>query len=274
MVYLIVICVLGGFLYIRKARPAQEKSGYGFNPIPQGSKKISDQPTEQSIQKEVLLKVATYNIQTGKNANGQRDISKSAELIESSHIVGIQEVYAPSWLNRFGIGLSQSQHLAMQGGFTWLFNATRLRWLREHRGNALLSKLPMSEWHTKMLPDQSGKSYRNITIAKAEWNGKGFHILNTHLHTKNGRKEQIEVVLREFSKYSPAILLGDFNCTGEELGTALSDIEISDAIKIAQLDPQESQRIDWILTKGFVVEGGDFHDKGVSDHPFYQVNLS
>ena len=67
--------------------------------------------------------------------------------------------------------------------------------------------------------------------------------------------------------------MGDFNCTASELTNALSDIEITDAIAVADLDPQNDRRIDWILVKGFTVEGGQFQDKGVSDHPYYQVNL-
>ena len=265
-----------GFLVIRKARPANNKVGHGFNAAPD----ISDQSNpvhpialDDTGEQEGVLKLATYNIQTGKNLQGKRDIHCSARVIASAHLVGVQEVYAPSWLNKLGFGLSQSEALAANGGFKWLFSATRLRWLREHRGNALFSKLPVGDWQVKMLPDQSGKSYRNLTIANVQWGDKTFHVLNTHLHTRDGRKQQIDVVLREFSKYSPAILMGDFNCTASELTNALSDIEITDAIAIADLDPQNDRRIDWILVKGFTVEGGQFQDKGVSDHPYYQVNL-
>lgn len=276
MAYFILSLAVIGFLLIRKAQPAKDKSGNGFNPIPKistKSKHRSKKAIDESIEQQPLLKIATYNIQTGKSLHGHRDIHRSAEVIQSAHIVGVQEVYAPSWLNRLGLGVSQSEYLAANGGFSWLFCATRLRWLREHRGNALFSKLPISDWQIKMLPDQSGKSFRNLTIAKARWNNKTFHILNTHLHTKHGRTEQIDIVLREFAQYSPAILMGDFNCTAEELAGALSDIEISDAIAVAELDSQDNQRIDWILTKGFTIEGGLFQGKGVSDHPYYQVNL-
>ena len=276
MIYLVLGIVVLGFLAIRKARPASNKSGIGFKPVPEFSvsvKQNTQASLDESQQQQGLLKVATYNIQTGKSLSGQRDIHASARVVSSAHLVGIQEVYAPSWLNIFGIGTSQSEQLAAHGGFSWLFSATRLRWLREHRGNTLLSKLAISDWQIKMLPDQSRKSYRNLTIAKAQWGSKTFHVLNTHLHTRKGRDQQIDTVLREFAQYSPAILMGDFNCTSKELTAALSDVDISDAIAIAQLDPQENQRIDWILTKGFSVEGGKFQEKGVSDHPYYQVNL-
>ena len=275
MVYLALVALAFVFLIIRKARPASNKSGIGFNnPIKDEPRaKVLDESKISRVEQGPVLKVATFNIQTGKNLQGRRNIKCSAEVISAADLVGVQEVYAPSWLNHLGFGASQSEHLSIGGGFSWLFSATRRRWLREHRGNALFSKIEMSDWQIKMLPDRSGKSYRNLTIAQANWNGKRFHILNTHLHTKAGRREQIDVVLREFANYSPAILLGDFNCTAEELVKALTDVEITDAIKVAKLDPHEDQRIDWILTKGFVVDGGEFLGKGVSDHPYYQVNL-
>jgi hypothetical protein len=58
------------------------------------------------------------------------------------------------------------------------------------------------------------------------------------------------------------------------LANALKDIEITDAISSAGLDLENADRIDWILTKGFNVEAGEMLEKGVSDHPYYQVSLS
>ncbi len=266
MAYLLLVAGLAALLFARKARPASERNGVGLNTI---NERV-DNP--ESHNKSEILKVATYNIQTGKSDDGHRDITASAQVLAGADIVGVQEVYAPSLLNNVGVGLSQTEQLANIGGFGWLFCATRRRYFKDHRGNALLSKLPVTNWQIKMLPDRSGKSYRNLTIAEVEWQHQRFYFLNTHLHTKTGRSEQIEVVLREFSKYSPAILVGDFNCTAAELNNALSDIDISDAIDIANIE-SDPQRIDWILSKGFKVVGGEFFPKGVSDHPYYQTNL-
>lgn len=261
---LLLIIFVALIAWARKATPAGNKSG----------KHLENSP--QRYWSPDVLKVATFNIQTGKSNDGKRDISASADVLKDVDLAGIQEVYAPSLLNFLGIGRQQSQSLAQHGGFAWLFNATRRRWLREHRGNALLSKLPVVEWRSEMLPDQSGKSFRNMTIASVEWQGQNFHFINTHLHTKKGREEQMEVVLQEFAKYPRAILVGDFNsrATVQGLADTLKDIEITDAINVAKLDTQGSERIDWILTKGFNVVGGRTLDKGVSDHPYYEVNLS
>jgi len=115
-----------------------------------------------------------------------------------------------------------------------------------------------------------------MTVAKVRWQAKSFYFINTHLHTRGGREEQLKIVLQEFAKYPRAILLGDFNsrASAQGLVNALKDVEITDAISEAGLDLDNDDRIDWILTKGFNVETGEMLEKGVSDHPYYQVSLS
>jgi len=266
----ILFCVaaLALFLIARKAKSASDQNGQYLD------KRFVNENLD-NIQ-ESSFNVASYNIQTGKSLDNKRNINASAVVLAQADLAGVQEVYATSWLNRLGFGQCQTHALAKRGSFGFLFCATRRRWFREHRGNALLSKMNVADWQIKMLPDQSGKSYRNMTIAKVTWQGESFHFINTHLHTRKGREEQLSVVLKEFAKYPRAILLGDFNSDAQTplLKQALINPEISDAISIAGLDAANAQRIDWILTKGFNVNGGEMLEKGVSDHPYYQVNLS
>ena len=127
-----------------------------------------------------------------------------------------------------------------------------------------------------MLPDYSGKSFRNMTIARFRWQQQSFYFINTHLHTREGREQQLEAVLREFAKHPKVILLGDFNSRADTpaLTNLLKDELVVDAIAAAGLDRNNVDRIDWILTKGFKVETGEMLEKGVSDHPYYQVSLS
>lgn len=251
-------------LIARKSRPAKDQAGTLLNDA--SSTKRSDG----------ILKVATFNIQTGKSLEGKRNLSRSAGVLAQADVAGVQEVYAPKLLNLMGIGQGQAPRIAARGQFAWLFCPTRRRWLREHRGNLLLSKIPLLSWRIEMLPDQSGRSFRNMTVAELSWNGETFHFINTHLHTRQGKEEQLDIVLREFAKYPRAILLGDFNSRADTklLANALRNVEITDAITEAGLDLDNPDRIDWILTKGFEIHGGEFLEKGVSDHPYYQVNLS
>lgn len=266
MLAIIIIAITIALLAIaRKSQPAKNKSGTS---IVLGTR--PNQPKDQPLE---FLTVATYNIQTGKNLQGKRNLLASARVMAHADLIGVQEVYASGF---DGLNSGQTERLAKFGGFDWLFSATRRRWFREHRGNALLSKMLVSDWRIEMLPDQSGKNFRNMMVAKVHWHNETFHIINTHLHTRGGREDQLERVLQEFSKYPRAILLGDFNshATSPSLANALKNIEITDAIAAAKLDLDNPERIDWILTKGFKIETGEMLEKGVSDHPYYQVSLS
>ena len=265
---IVIIVVIALIVLARKSTTAAGKTGVGL---------ITHPATQTSQRAETeVLKVATYNIQTGKDLNGKRNLLASSKVITGADLVGVQEVYARGFDGITSLGSGQAERLAKVGGFDWLFSATGRRWFREHRGNAILSKVPIADWRVEMLPDKSGKSFRNMTIAQVEWQGKSFHLINTHLHTRGGREDQLAVVLQEFAKYPRAILLGDFNsrATTTALANALKDIDIVDAISVAGLDLENPDRIDWILTKGFKVDGGEMLEKGVSDHPYYQVSLS
>jgi len=222
------------------------------------------------------LTVATFNIQTGKSLTGIRDISKSATTIAGADIVGVQEVYATNWLNEMGIGQTQANALTNNTSFGHLFASTRYRWFREHRGNLNLSKLPITKWDIVMLPDVTGKSFRNMTVFHFTWQHQDVVFINTHLHTSKGREQQLEFVLTEFDKHDRVILVGDFNSKIDTplLAHAFSEVPIIDAISKAGLDLNNPDRIDWILTKGFKVNSGEMIEKGISDHPYYEVNLS
>ena len=265
MIVIISVIVLAVimFAYARRALPADEAAGQSF---------IGTQPQVASGE---VLKIASFNIQTGKSNEGKRDIQRSAQAIAEVHFAGVQEVYAPTWFNQLGFGSSQSEILARAGSFNFSFNPTRKRWFRDHRGNAMFSRLRINAWYSKMLPDWSNKSFRNFTVAKTEWNDTQFAIINTHLHTKVGKEQQLELVIKEFDKYPRAILMGDFNTRRDSpvLAALLERQDTIDTIGELKLDPLEGDRIDWIITKGFKAVGGRFLPKGVSDHPYYEVHL-
>jgi len=258
---IIAVLVLALYVIARKARPAADQQGSAINP-----------PTYPKEPEQ--LTVASFNIQSGKSAKSVRDISRSANAIIDADIVGLQEVLGASWLNKVGIGTNQSKHLAGER-FGYLFAATRRRWFREHRGNALLSKLPITAWKIIMLSDKTGKQYRNMTVASFTWQGEKAAFINTHLHTTKGREQQLQEVLEEFARHPRAILVGDFNSRLDTplLTAALTQNFTIDAIDHAQLDSDNPARIDWILCKGFTVLNGKMLPIGISDHPYYQVTL-
>ena len=260
---LAIVLLLALFAYARQVRPAVDQQG----------QVIHDPAVWPS--EPLQLKVATFNIQGGKNLVGKRDITMSAEAVANADIVGLQEVHATGWLNKLGFGESQIEVLARVGQFGYLFAATRRRWFREYRGNAILTKVPVSSWKSRMLPDQTGKKYRNLMIAEISWQGKSVTLLNTHLHTGKGRRQQLNLVLDEFSKHPHAILLGDFNSRADSalLQQAFAH-GATDAVAAAGFDADDQTRIDWILTRGFNVAEGHMLEAGISDHPYYEVSLT
>jgi len=248
----------------RKPRPVENRQGKQFKNV-----------ERQQNQTSQNLVVATYNVQTGKNLQGQRDIKRAAEVVKDVDIVGIQEVYAPGWLNRLGFGICQTQSLAMPGNFSWLFSPTRYRWFRENRGNAILNKLVVKNWVTQNLPDESGISYRNMTTMNFDFGGENCHFINAHLHTGKGKTAQLKALLSEFNKFERVILVGDFNLSldSPELTRGLEQSGAVDAISISQVC-EDTARIDWILLRGWKVISAEKLEKGISDHPFYKVSLS
>jgi len=263
------ICVLASFLclfYIAyKAKPASNQSGNSITP-----------PSVDWHEPAESFCIGTYNIQSGKDANGKRDISRAAHVIKDCDIVGIQEVYAKSWLGHLLEKGSQAQCLAEANNMGWLFAATRRRWFREHRGNALLSRITVGPWTVKMLPDNTGKQYRNLVTTSIDLDGIEVTILITHLHTKKGRQQQLESVINAFHSYEHAILLGDLNTRTDNalILELLGHSNVDDALRTSFPEHDHQQRIDWIITKNLKTSAANYEPIGVSDHPFYSVNIS
>ncbi len=267
-IFIAVLFSLVVLLIARRALPAQDARGESFQQDYYNS--------AQSTHSSTTLIVASYNIQTGKSNEGVRDIQRSAQALAGVDIAGVQEVYAPNWLNVFGIGTSQIDALAKSGSFLYSLNPTVKRWFKDHRGNAILSKLPVDGWHTTMLPDWSRKSYRNFTVATMLWNDQPITFINTHLHTSKGQDQQLELVIQEFDKHSRVILTGDFNTRSDStrLKSLIERSDVVDTIGQLGLDPHESERIDWIITRGFKAINGRYAPRGISDHPYYEVELA
>lgn len=215
--------------------------------------------------------VATFNVQSGKGLDGVRDITRSVKLLKGIDIAGIQELRAATWLGRHG----HLETIATLLDLGWLFSATRKRWFREFQGNGLLTAFPIVHWERRPLIDKSGHSYRNLTIAKILVGEKPLWVLNTHLHRRIAREQQLEEVLEAFGDLRPAILFGDLNTrpTNPKLRSLFTP-DTADAINIALGDDDPQDRIDWIITRGLKVHSGRIAAPGISDHPCYTLEVS
>jgi len=265
-VFIFFVSLLALIAVARRSGPAKNKQGTQFN----------HRGLNQDCKQEATFAVGTFNIQGGKDVSRNPNIMDSAQAIKDADLVGIQEVFAPDYLNKLGLGKSQTQILAESGNFDWLFCATCTRWFREFRGNAVVSKLPVKNWRIEMLCNESGISCRNMVIVELTWQGVPFHFINTHLHTRDSKQTQLDKVLEEFDKYPRVILLGDFNSRPHEthIKKMLQKTQLCNAINVIRLDADEKNRVDWVLTKGFNVHHGKMVERGISDHPYYQVSLS
>lgn len=215
------------------------------------------------------VRVATFNIHGGRGRDGRRDLARVAGDLEKVDIAALQEVHdswrAPRQLDRLAARLHRVALAA----------PTRQRWFRRHRCNALLSTHPVGRWSRMRLQGHASQRfhYRNLTVAQLEL-PQALWVLFTHLNRKEGREEQLERVMREFFKYSPAVLMGDFNMdrTDPAMLEYLARDDVSDALG-ETLDDDSPARIDWILCRGVKPIRGGVIDSGASDHPLYWCDI-
>ncbi|MDH3380611.1 MAG: endonuclease/exonuclease/phosphatase family protein [Gammaproteobacteria bacterium] len=224
------------------------------------------------------LRISTYNIHRAKGLDGVRDIERTAALLEDADILGLNEVGGPSW---FGTP-DQAQQLGNLLDTGWLFAPVQTRYFRTYMGNALLSRIPIIEWHRQPLvwsdrPDDKDRSHalRNLLTARIDLAGKEATLLITHLDRGPIREQQLKFVLDSLRRQERAILLGDLNTrrTDPELSALISDSKYVDTISEALGETDEPRRIDWIIAKGFKVLDGGMEPAGASDHPYYWVDL-
>lgn len=212
--------------------------------------------------------VGTYNIHRTRGLDGKRDIRRIAQVIEGYDLIGMQEVEGPG-LRSFR---NQASQLGEQCGYAVHFSPTRRRCFFPHRGNALLSRLPVTNWHREPLSPTTGKAYRNLTTYTIRIDGEAVHIINTHLSKPEEQSAPLHRVLEVLQSLERVVLLGDFNATPEYPALQqLRNLGVVDAISV---NDQDSSRVDWILVRGLTVQWARSEPAGPSDHPFYAACLS
>lgn len=255
---IITICiVLGVLLWHAIPRRAAAQAGASGN------------FTHGAIHAPKRIRVATYNIHGARGTDRVRDLSRTALVIRGSDVTALQEVRA-DWRG------NQARRLGQALAAGWLFTPSARRWGMNYRGNGLLSRLPVRSWQTHLLPNVSGHRYRIYTIAQVVLNDIVLSVLFTHLHTRQGRESQLKMVLNQFAAMPlPAILLGDLNSKrNDPLLMQHLPADSSDAISHTLNGLDSADRVDWILTRGLHIIAGGFTPPGVSDHPYYWVDVS
>lgn len=215
------------------------------------------------------FRVATYNIHGARGTDRVKDLSRTAGVIQGADIVALQEVHA-GWRS------NQAHNLGQKLGSGWLYTPTVRRWCTNQRGNGLLSRYPIKHWQTRLLPNVAGHRYRIFTITEITLGDTVLSLLFTHLHTREGREQQLKIVLDHFANLPvPALLIGDLNTRkNDPVFAQRLPPDCTDAISRTLEEQDSADRVDWILARGLNIGDGGCTPPGVSDHPFYWVEIS
>ena len=218
------------------------------------------------------VRVGTYNIHRARGTDGKKDVKRIAGVLEKTDIVGLNEVEG----SVYGVVVDQASMLGSELNMVSEFYPTQSRWLREDRGNGLLSKYPIRHLYNEPLVDSTGRRNRILSTAQVLIGTESVEVMTTHLSRRVDQEIQLEIILKRFCSYDKAILLGDFNISRKFPSLAVflqSDFAV-DAIAVGLGDEDSAARIDWILTRGLSVRDAGFEPVGASDHPNYWVDLT
>lgn len=229
-------------------------------------------PSAKAAESQTRLRIATLNIQYGRGQDQCLDLPRTASAINNCDFVALQEVAGAKHFN-------QPNQAAVLGGILdmkWLYAPTKTRWFRPFAGNAVLTSVPIRRWFWRPLVHVRGRGFRNMVVCELMLAGKKVTIINTHLHTKLGREEQMQQVFREFAKYRRAILLGDFNTQSQD--PLLQDLIRKSAAHNPFIDASGSirsnARVDWIILKGVTATEVAVSTPEASDHPVLRATVT
>jgi endonuclease/exonuclease/phosphatase family metal-dependent hydrolase len=233
-----------------------------------------DATTTQPAPQSSRLRVASFNIQSGRGDDGRTDLARTSLLLPSFDLIGLNE--AQGHVVRLARPADQVQELAALLRLPWLFAASERRWWTDDFGNGLLCGWPVEHWSIIPLPGERASGYRNLVHARVHWNDDvTMNVLITHLDHTTDRTAQLAMVSETFlAMQEPVILMGDLNTRGSEpalkalLGRAGVIDPIGDTPQLAS-----SERIDWILVRGLTALDGGVTPTKASDHPLVWAEL-
>jgi len=220
-----------------------------------------------------ILKVMTYNIQQGYDAQGQRNYAGQLALIQQLEpdVIGLQE----SDTSRIANGNSDvvryfADHLGM-------YSYYGPKTVQGTFGVALLSRYPIE--NPRLFYMYSEGEQTATIVAEITAGGKTYHVMVTHLGN-DGPLPQLLDVLSEVDRQSATILLGDFNLTPttaqyHEVATILDDAWVRvGSPKPIGAEWDANQRIDYVfVTSPVGVVAAQYVLAPTSDHPALVVDV-
>jgi endonuclease/exonuclease/phosphatase family metal-dependent hydrolase len=213
------------------------------------------------------LRIATFNIHSGRNAAGDFNLERTAALMKGYDLIGLNEVRGAGTFGEVDQAELLGRKLKMQS----LFAPTERRWWSDDFGNGLLSAVSVADWKRTPLPGTSGRGKRNILHVRVMLQGQPVNILITHIDRQADRANQMTLLGDQFLSLSPpAVCMGDFNTQRNqpELQRLLNAPGVIDAAGQGAED-----RIDWILVRGLEVVASGIEKNDASDHPLVWAEL-
>jgi endonuclease/exonuclease/phosphatase family metal-dependent hydrolase len=217
------------------------------------------------------LRVATFNIHSGRNVGGEYNLEKTAAVLKGFDLIALNEVRGTSVLN----DVDQAQLLGQKLNMQWLFAPTEHRWGHEHFGNGVLSAVSVMDWRRVPLIGSFGRGKRNLVFLRVMLQGKVVNVLITHIDRGADHKNQINTVIGQFLDVSaPAVLMGDMNAdlNNEDL-SMVKKLPINDAVGSVMGASAPANRIDWIFTRGLEAISAGVENNDASDHPMVWAEL-
>lgn len=171
--------------------------------------------TEDSLDQQGYLTVATYNIHHGRNQQGKRDLQSTIDVIKEfeADIIALQEVERLSLRSGFQDQYRQlATQLNMHGAF---IPAIQLPGL--YYGNAVLSRYPIIAEDTLYLESQRERRAAQIVAIELQQE-QIVYVVNTHLGlNRQEREEHLQLLYGLIHQLdAPIILMGDLNTTPEQ----------------------------------------------------------
>ena len=205
----------------------------------------------------MIIRVLTYNIHHAEGTDGRIDSARILDVIGESgaDIVGLNEVHHPTQtlMNGQSLLAGISEALNMHYAFGAALPRGGPLAPPFPYGNAVLSRFPLSQVSSFLLPTCSEREVRGLLSADLEIRGAtALTCYVTHLENRNGqvRQIQIEALLAIIAQRGdhPHVVVGDYNCEASQ-GTHSNDSSaVSHMIDKGYADAQARAGNDGIAT--------------------------
>ena len=273
----VLICILyitSGQAYFNAITKPMEQNAFAYSNEPKDNniqmKPISRGDIVDRKEKDVKLKVMTYNIHRGIGKNEKLDLNAVADVIKSSDakIIALQEVERHSIRTVFQ---DQIKQLSVNTDMNYAYGKS-INVLNGEYGNGLLSKYPIEEYKVYDMP--SFDEQRTVLRSVVNIGGYRLAVYNTHLGLKEAeRKEQVDFIMQMVGTETiDYILMGDMNTKSDKLALIANSMQDSaignEKLQQSTFDEKGVQeRIDYIFVSPAIqVTDYDVLISEASDH--------